>query len=64
MAWATQTIESGGFIVRLEQNKVVLNGDMGYQTIFEPEATEEAHTWAMMLRKAARRLEEIGKGLE
>ena len=29
----------------------------------EPSTQEEAHGWAMMLRKAARRLEEIGKDL-
>lgn len=29
----------------------------------EPSTQSEAHGWAMMLRKSARRLEEIGKGL-
>ena len=38
--------------------------DTTESVFLDPETKIEAHTWAMFLRRAARKLEEIGRGLE
>ena len=59
MAWVEQEFSHKGFQVTLQDDGVWF--DQWIHLL--PKAQEEAHAWAMMLRKAARRLEEIGKGL-
>ena len=69
MAWVKQTIESQTLSVDLLAGSVCLRGETlpgilpGALTI-EPRTRQEAHDTALVLRRAARRLEEIGKGLE
>lgn len=60
MAWVSQSFGHAGFKVELLEKSVSL-GD--YTIWLMPMSAEDAHSWAMMLRRAARRLEEIGKGL-
>lgn len=63
MAWVTQKFELDGMTVRLEKEKVLL-GNQGCEiAVWEPKTSESAHGMALMLRRAARRLEEIGTGL-
>lgn len=66
MAWVTQIFGQSDKAVSLYEDSVLVEG--GSQTgpegvWFEPENRGDAHAWALMLRRAARRLEEIGKGL-
>ena len=63
MAWVTQTFT-------LDHLEVALKGDRVQFRLWDelkldlyPQTSDSAHKWAMILRKAARRLEEIGKGL-
>lgn len=75
MAWVTQDFEHGCFHVLLRDDEVLLYEDGGEDVDGDQErypitsirlfpfSSDDAHNWAMMLRKAARRLEEIGKGL-
>lgn len=60
MAWIEQEFHHAGLKLSLQSDKVQMND---YTVILEPANQDEAHAWAMMLRKAARRLEEIGKVL-
>lgn len=61
MAWITQQFTKSGFRMELTEQDVSFDD----RTIcLTPQRQEDAHAWAMMLRKAARRLEEIGRGLK
>ena len=60
MAWIEQEFSHKGFQVKLQTDVVWL----GEWVHLAPQTQDEAHAWAMMLRKSARRLEEIGKGLK
>lgn len=60
MAWVKQEFSAHGLNVLLEDDGVSVNE---FAIWLQPRSRDEAHDWAMMLRKAARRLEEIGKGL-
>lgn len=63
MAWVTQRFTLGTLDARLESGCVVI-GNLGYDLArWEPKTKEEAHGMALILRRAARRLEEIGKEL-
>ena len=67
MAWVTQSFisDDGKFELILYSDRVFLDpGDGQESVMFHPSTKDEAHTLAMLLRRAARRLEEIGKGLE
>lgn len=61
MAWVRQSFEHAGFRVELLDTGVSFQD---YSLSLTPVNPEEAHAWAMMLRKSARRLEEIGKNLQ
>lgn len=66
MAWVTQTFEIDLFKVSLQEDRVVL--EMEHPTgpikfILLPDTKGLAHGTALLLRRAARRLEEIGKEL-
>lgn len=54
----------GSVCVDLNVGQVVISQDEGSPVIFTPETRQDAHDWALVFRKAARRLEEIGRGLE
>lgn len=60
MAWVTQQFKHGSLEVTLEADGVQFNEFLLW---LRPKKQEDAHNWAMMLRRAARRLEEVGKGL-
>ena len=63
MAWVKQTFDLSDMEVTLE-NKRVLLGNLGCDlAVWEPKTSQQAHSMALVLRRAARRLEEIGKGL-
>lgn len=70
MAWVTQEFRHDALSVSLGGDKVdiMLSGgapgapDTDW-IVLAPKRQVDAHSWAMMLRRAARRLEEIGKGL-
>lgn len=68
MAWVTQHFEVQGFKVSLLGDRVeieVQDPTLGACKIFfKPLTQSGAHGGAMMLRRAARRLEEIGKDLQ
>lgn len=65
MAWVTQTFELEGLIVSLGQDKVIIANNGMYESLeLRPLNQEGAHKLAMIFRKAARRFEEIGKGLQ
>ena len=65
MAWLTQKFEGHGVSVVLESHRVqVVVPAQRVDLMLAPRSQDEAHHLAMMLRRAARRLEEIGKGLE
>lgn len=61
MAWVPQKFEYSSFRVELFECDVSLDD---YTIWLKPQTSAQAHSWAMMLRRAARRLEEIGKGLK
>lgn len=63
MAWVTQRFENNGFVVCLFEDSVNLSL-FGHGVSLTPENQPEAHSQAMMLRRAARRLEEVGKVLQ
>ena len=64
MAWVTQTFGHGDKEVNLYEDAVFIQCDRTKEGVwFDPTGQDEAHGWALMLRRAARRLEEIGKGL-
>ena len=63
MAWVKQKFEVGTLSISLEGARVVLGNRGCDLAVWEPETHEDAHGMAMMLRRGARRLEEIGKGL-
>lgn len=62
MAWVTQRFTSGSVEVSLEEAWVRIYR-RGSTFVMYPTTRDEAHDWALMLRRAARRLEEIGKSL-
>jgi len=59
MAWIEQDFSHKGFQVTLQTDGVWFD----LWVHLAPKTQDEAHAWAMMLRKSARRLEEIGRGL-
>lgn len=61
MAWVTQKFSQGCMGVELGDSYVQI--DSQSSIFLAPLKKEDARAWAMMLRRAARRLEEIGKGL-
>lgn len=63
MAWVTQKFEHNGLEVVLAAETVVFQDD-GHFLELCPKTSAGAHAQAMMLRRAARRLEEIGNGLD
>lgn len=74
MAWVKQDFVHHGFNVSLGDSTVQLangvkwdvdSGSLSYsaEIQLEPSCRDEAHCWALMLRRAARRLEEIGKAM-
>lgn len=68
MAWVTQEFKQGDLSVSLLSEAVSIQqeGDeTPSETLFlQPECQADAHGWALMLRRAARRLEEIGKVMQ
>ena len=62
MAWVTQQFGEDDFKVVLEEKQVRILV-WGEGLTLAPPMRDVAHNQAMMLRRAARRLEEIGKGL-
>ena len=62
MAWVTQKFGEDAFEVVLEEKRVRILV-WGEGLTLAPTLRETAHDQALMLRRAARRLEEIGKGL-
>lgn len=69
MTWVLQTFSSSKLKVTLDERWIVLQAEAassnrGLATILiDPQTRNEAHDLALILRKTARRLEEIGKGL-
>lgn len=67
MAWVEQSFNQGRLSVSLHSNSAVITlkgEETGAETIcLDPQTQADAHGWAMMLRRSARRLEEIGKDL-
>jgi hypothetical protein len=73
MAWVTQTFMSNGVTASLGESKVILGVSSGAKGLWfdkdmilhiEPASKEESHNLALIFRRIARRLEEIGKGLD
>lgn len=63
MAWVTQRFETGGYSFALEREMVFISGEDAI-LMFKPSSMESAHDLALCFRRIARRLEEIGKGLD
>lgn len=63
MAWVTQKFEAYDLEVDLEEDMVSFRIYGDRWLCVRPGSQSASHAWAMMLRRAARRLEEIGKGL-
>lgn len=64
MAWVTQKFEYAGLEFILEAKRVIIQDeDHKGGLILEPTDQDSAHSQAMLLRRAARRLEEIGKAM-
>ncbi len=66
MAWVRQRFEMDGVRVTLDEHDVeikIQDGPIPVAIVLEPDTQQEAHGYAMLLRRAARRLEEIGRGL-
>lgn len=66
--WIFQTLESQCFRVHLGPNTVQVDAvgpgsPLAASVLLIPETRAEANKLSMMLRKASRRIEEIGKGL-
>lgn len=65
--WIKQVFHVNGCEISLEPDMVRVKGNQGLDpyggACLNPTHKEAAHELAMVLRKAARRLEEIGKGL-
>lgn len=67
--WIKQVFYSDGCEITLEVDHIQVLGQGGppgftyLPARLEPHTKESSHRLAMMLRKAARRMEEIGKGL-
>ena len=59
---ANERFNLGGVEVILYPDCVFIS-DTTESVFLDPEFQNEAHTWAMFLRRAARRMEEIGRGL-
>jgi hypothetical protein len=65
MAWVTQTFNHGEKKVELLEDLIIIvDDDMRESVVMLPSCSADAHNWALMLRRAARRLEEIGKELK
>jgi len=63
MAWVKQIFEAHGLKVTLWEGSVSLDAANGFGVQLSPPSRSQAHDQALMLRRAARRLEEIGEGL-
>ena len=72
MAWVKQTFSGDGIIASLGHERVVISTEPGVNGVWidpdqiltlEPCSMEQAHALALIFRRVARRLEEIGKGL-
>jgi len=64
MVWVTSTLEHWGCTAKLEENGVrIWMGDPNHSVDFFPHSANDAHTYALILRKCARRLEDVGRGL-
>ena len=67
MAWVTQDFKHNFIGVFLDHKDVMIYeeqiGGEENTISLSPKSSSDAHSWALMLRRAARRLEEIGKGL-
>jgi hypothetical protein len=63
MAWVVQKFAVDNLEVSLGDKMVTFQGG-GYNLVFYPRDQQSSHAYALMLRRAARRLEEIGKGLK
>lgn len=61
VAWVIQKFEHSNLGVELGDDYVQIQS--GESLFLSPKSEEEAHAWALMMRRAARRFEEIGKGL-
>jgi len=64
MALLIDTYAFGDFTLSLCEEDLFLSNTKGQQITIRPSSTTEAHDWALMLRRAARRLEAIGRGME
>jgi hypothetical protein len=65
MAWVTERLEYGILTAFLGENEVQLDSMNAEEAfVLHPVSQDEAHSWALIFRKTARRLEEIGKGLK
>ncbi len=65
MAWVTQDFTLGFFTVSLQEKEIFISGaSKGERFIgLHPRTLEDAQGYALMLRRAAKRLEEIGSSL-
>ena len=63
MAWVTQQFKLEDLGVNLHSDHVTIKSGDSLIAI-SPATQDEAHGFALMLRRAARRMEEIGKELE
>ena len=67
--WIPQTLDlprtPAGGTLKLDHHQVVFDqeGEPHGFLVFQPETSHDAHVLALAFRKAARRLEEIGRGL-
>jgi len=62
--WITQTLDINARARIILESKYVTIGDVAQgAAVFMPSTREEANSQAIALRLAAKRLEEIGKGL-
>lgn len=63
--WITQILDINARAKVILESKFVTIGDQGQGcAVFAPATREEANSQAIALRLAAKRLEEIGKGLQ
>lgn len=63
--WITQTLSIHARAQIILESKFVTIGDVGNGcAVFMPETREDANAQAIALRLAAKRLEDIGKGLD
>ena len=65
MAWVTQEYNLDKIRVAIFANEVIIGGAVGGEGFidFRPKTKEQARGYALMLRKAAKRLEQISEDL-